>query len=302
MANIVAFNPTQVPAFVQAGGNSALSQALAGSGSFGKRISIKGGVFRLYESGKEVAAIDERYLDVVICAAAGKISRMYYEGEFKEDVVTPPTCWSSDGTVPDEAVAHKQSSNCADCPQNVKGSAPQGDMRACRFNQRLAVVLANDIDGSVMQLQLPAQSIFGKGEGESRPLQAYARFLAANKISPDQVVTRMRFDTSVATPKLFFAPQRWLTEQEYGTVIEQGKSDDAVQAITMTVFQVDTGEEPVPEISLPGKKPKLAPTSEAPATEPKLRGKTITAPPVAPKAALDKLVAEWAGQTDDEEN
>jgi hypothetical protein len=38
-----------------------------GGNSFGKRISIKGGVFRLLASGKEIAAIDERYLDVVSC-------------------------------------------------------------------------------------------------------------------------------------------------------------------------------------------------------------------------------------------
>jgi len=66
---------------------------------------------------------------------------------------------------------------------NVKGSG-QGESKACRFSQRLAVVFANDIGGDVMQLQLAATSIFGKEEGDKRPLQAYARYLAAQNVQP----------------------------------------------------------------------------------------------------------------------
>jgi hypothetical protein len=44
-------------------------------------------------------------------------------------------------------------------------------------NNALLLFLANDMEGDVLQLTLPAKSIFGKEEGDNRPLQAYARFL-----------------------------------------------------------------------------------------------------------------------------
>lgn len=298
MGTDVAFVATHLPDFARNTEASDLSKHLAGSGGgFSKRISIKGGVFRLYDAGKEIARIDDRHLDVVIVAAAQKVARQYYVGAYKEDEVTAPVCWSADGEKPDDAVKHKQATACADCPQNVKDSGAQPGSRACRYNQRLAVVLAGDIQGQVLQLQLPAQSLFGKGEGDNRPLQAYARFLATNKINPEMVVTRMRFDTAAAVPKLFFSPVRWLTSIEYEKVLEQGKTDDARDAVTMSVFQVDTS---TPAPVLAGEKPvaqEVRSTTDdtpepAPAAEPVKREKQSGAP-VTPKKALDQLVSQW---------
>jgi hypothetical protein len=113
---------------------------------------------------------------------------------------------------------------------NVKGSG-QGESKACRFSQRLAVVLANDMSGDVMQLQLAATSIFGKEEGEKRPLQAYARYLAAQNINPETLVTRLRFDTKAAVPKLFFQPVRWLEDDEYAVAVDKGQSPSAKMAV-----------------------------------------------------------------------
>ena len=68
MSNVALFNPSQVPSFARKGELSDIAKALAGGGAgqSGERISIKGGVFRLLSGGKEIAAIEERYLDVVI--------------------------------------------------------------------------------------------------------------------------------------------------------------------------------------------------------------------------------------------
>lgn len=90
-----------------------------------------------------------------------------------------------------------------------------------------------------MQLNLPAQSLFGKEEGDNRPLQAYARYLAANNAQVEQFITRLKFDVSVANPKLFFKPMRWLVDSEYAVTQAKGTTDDAVRAVTMTVSQMD---------------------------------------------------------------
>lgn len=303
MSNVVAFNPTQVPAFAKTGQLSNIAKALAGGGAqSGKRISIKGGVFRLISDGKEVAAVEERYLDVVVVNAAQKISRTFYGEAYDPDTPAAPSCWSADGEKPDPSAKEPQSGTCASCPQNIKGSG-QGESRACRFNQRLAVVLANDMEGDVLQLTLPAQSIFGKEEGDNRPLQAYARWLAAQGIGPDMVVTRMKFDTKAQSPKLFFKPLRWLTDEEHESCVKQGQTSDALKAITMTVAQVDKLEKP---IALEGKPPapkakgKPAPKAEddEEVDEPEVRKEPTPVKQEAKKSNLASVVAEW-DETDD---
>jgi len=257
MSEVAVFNPAAVPAFVKARGElSAVAKALAGgSGGGGKRISIKGGVFRLVAGGKEVAAIEERFLDVVIVNSAPKVSRVFYMAKYEADKVVAPECWSNDGEKPSSDVETPQATTCAECPQNIAGSG-NGNSRACRYQQRLAVVLKNDMAGDVLQLTLPATSIFGKEEGDKRPLQAYARWLVAQNIDPTEVVTQMRFDTKSESPKLFFKTLRYLTDDEYPVCTEKGASVEAKQAITMTVAKVDK----VAAVAEPiqGTKPKAA--------------------------------------------
>lgn len=300
MSNLTTFNPSQLPAFARKGELSAIAKALTGggTGTSMKRISTKGGVFRLIAGGKEVAAIDDRHLDVVIVNAAPKVSRTFYASQFVEGEAKAPDCWSADGDLPDATASQPQAKSCATCPQNIKGSG-QGDSRACRFSQRLAVVLANDMEGDVMQLTLAATSIFGKEDGDKRPLQAYARYLAAQNISPETLVTRLKFDTKAAVPKLFFQPVRWLDDTEYAGVIEKGQSEEAKRAVTMTVSQAD-GVKP---IALEGKKPvATAPAVEADEAvdEPEVRKETKAKPTAVPKKGgnLASVVDNW--DADDE--
>lgn len=257
MSNVTLFNPSQVPDFVKRrGGLSEVSKALAGGAGGGKRISIKGGVFRLMSGGKEIANIEDRHLDVVIVNAAPTVSRVFYMKKFDKDAtVAAPDCWSQDGVTPSPDSRDKQASKCEECPQNIAGSG-NGNSRACRYQQRLAVVLANDVDGDVLQLALPATSIFGKEEGDKRALKAYATWLAAQNIDPTDVVTRLKFDTSSESPKLHFKAMRFLSDTEYESCQTQAKSGDALKAITMTVSKMDN----VPTVAAPleGTPPKKA--------------------------------------------
>jgi hypothetical protein len=295
MGELANFNATQAPAFARKGELSTLAKSLTGGtgGGSTKRISIKGGVFRLMADGKEITSIDDRHLDVVIVNAAPKISRTYYAGTYEEGNTSAPTCWSPDGETPDASVEEPQASNCASCPMNVKGSG-QGDSKACRFSQRLAVVLANDIQGDVMQLTLAATSIFGKEDGEKRPLQAYARYLAAQSINPETLVTRLRFDTKAAVPKLFFQPVRWLEDDEYAIAVEKGASTLAKSAITMSVSK--PADKP---LQLEGAKPKAkaapvqAEAEEVDEPEKRKPAAKASAVPQKKAGSLASTVDEW---------
>jgi hypothetical protein len=252
------FSPSTVPAFARNNELSDTAKALTGgnaSGSTTKRISIKGGVFRLVAGGKEIATVDERYLDIIIVKAAPKVSRIFYGKSYDADNITGPDCWSNDGETPETTIETPQFYNCAGCPQNQAGSG-NGNSRACRFQQRLAVVLENNPDGDVLQLTLPATSIFGKEDGDRRGLQAYARYLAAQSppVNPEQIVTRMKFDIQSESPKLTFQPQRWLTEEEYEVSLKQGTNPDADRAVVMTAAQAD-GVKPTP-MKIAGAAPK----------------------------------------------
>lgn len=265
------------------------TKALMGGGSGGmKRISIEGGVWRMLVNGNEVARNEERSMSVVIVAAAPKVSRTFYMGVYKKGVAAPPDCWSADGDKPDITVKSPQSKTCAQCPQNVKGSG-LGDSRACRFSQRLAVVLENDISGDVYQLTLPSQSIFGEGEPGKWPLQTYAKMIGSKGVPITSVVTEMRFDTDSSTPKLTFKPARFLETNEFEVALQQGKTDAALKAITMTVAQAD-GVDSKPALEKPIAKveEKAAESEEAPV---KRTAKKEEAP--APKKDINKILEEW---------
>jgi hypothetical protein len=299
MSNVTIFNPSQAPAFARKGELSDMAKALAGGGGGGKRISIKGGVFRLMSAGKEVASIDDRHLNVVLVKAAPKISRVFYMKSYDSENVGAPDCWSADGVKPSSEAANPQHTSCNDCPKNIAGSG-QGNSRACRYQQRLAVVTENDVGGDVLQLALPATSIFGKAEGDNRPLQEYARYLVAQGINPETVVTQMRFDTKSESPKLFFKAVRWLTDDEYGIVEQQAASEEALKAITMTVAKMDgVGAAPVLE-GRPPAKAKPAPVAVVEEDE-----EEVEAPAPAPvakpvrKAKAAPVVQEVAEDSDE---
>jgi hypothetical protein len=292
MSNLVAFSAAQVPAFARNNELSDTARALTGGGggaSAGKRISIKGGVFRLMSDGKEVTSIEDRHLDVIIIKAAAKVGRQFYAAAYDKDAAgAAPDCWSNDGEKPDVSAKAKQAATCMACPQNQAGSGT-GNSRACRYQQRLAVVLENDPSGAVMQMVLPATSVFGKEEGDKRPLQAFARYLAAQNppINPEQIVTRMKFDTKSESPKLHFAPTRWLTDDEYEIVKEQALSADAMKAVVMTASATD-GAKAAP-LKIEGKRPAVVveDEDEAPVPAPKAKAKAKPAPVVEEDEAED---------------
>ena len=267
---------------------------MGGNGASGKRISIKGGVFRMIVDGKEVAQNEDRSMNIVIVAANAHVSRSYYAADYEEGKILAPDCWSNDGISPDSKVAEPQADKCASCPQNIAGSAKQGGGRACRFSQRLAVMLENDLQGDVYQLTLPAQSIFGNAENGKMPMQAYAKFLGGHGLPVTAVVTEMRFDTASATPKLTFKAVRPLEADEMAQCQEKGRSPEAKAAISQNPAAID-GAKPA---AIPAPAPKAAPKVqaepvEAPAAdadeEPVKRPKRSAAP-----KDVSAILDDWA--------
>jgi len=171
----------------------------------------------------------------VVIVGVAFVSRIYYKDAYSSEKVAKPTCWSSNNETPalDVPENQRESARCIDCTQNIRGSG-RGTGRACRFVQRLALVLEDDLE-TVYQLQLPPTSIFGDAVKGGMPLRAYARYLEARETPFVALVTDMYFDAESDTPKLFFRPVRPLEEQELETVKGMMDHEDTTKALTLNV-------------------------------------------------------------------
>lgn len=286
MSDITLFQSNNLPDYLKEVELDDLTKSLAGNTST-KRISIRGGVFRLMVSGEEVAKNENRAMNIVIVNGGRQIARQFYAGKYVAGESAAPDCWSNDGDKPDASIESPQHSTCEGCPQNIKGSG-QGDSRACRYQQRLAVVLADDIKGDVYQLSLAATSIFGRGDVDKMPFQQYAKYVGSQGKNINTLVTEMRLDSDSATPKLTFKPVRFLTRDEWEAARDKGDSPAAKAAITQTPAVLD------------GAKKKSAPVKESvPDTEvaePTKRTAKKNAEPASKKDFAD-VINSWS--TDD---
>lgn len=299
------FEQNLVPDYLREVGLNDLTKSLltGGGGSGNKRISIRGKKFRLVVDGEEMSTIKQEHLDVVIVNATKDVARTYYAQAYDPKAeATPPDCWSKDGTVPDASIAEPQARKCEACPQNIKGSG-QGNSRACRFSKRIAIALADDINAGVYQLNLASTSIFGGDDIKDMPFNKYVKFVAAQGYSIDTMVTTMYFDDDSDSPRVFFVPRRFLTKDEYEVTAKLGKSQEAINAVSMTVAQSDNTAKPV---ALPTPKAEK-PVVEEPAIEEPTVRKTAKKEeaPVSSKSDLSDILSKFAKvqtpEPDDEE-
>jgi hypothetical protein len=300
------------------------NKRMAGGGGGGNRISIRGGRFRLVVGGEEVSVRKEPTLNVMIVNASG-VQRTYYKGAYdpKADKANPPTCWSADSKVPAPEVpdGQRQAPSCDGCKMNIKGSG-QGDSRACRFSQRLAVMLEGDTE-TIYAMQVPAASIFGAAKGSDMGLQAYVKFLNAHDTPVQAVLTEMSFDTNAETPKLFFKPARPLEEDELNEVVAAMDSAEATNAITLTVnveegtkvqdFKIEDDEDDEDDAPPPPKKKAAEKRKVVEVVDEDDDEEEDDTPPPPPKKKaakpaptdtgddkLSSLLAEWDDDEDDD--
>lgn len=229
---------------------SPLAKALATSGGF-KRITISKGKFRRVMDG-EVMGANPGPLNVIVVNALPKVSRGYYAAAYDPSAAaTLPDCWSELGDVPAADVPNAQSAACATCPKNIDGSGDKGKGRACRFHRRVAVMLEGAETGELYSLQIPSKSLFGKGAGNSHPFESYLKFLTANNVSIDRIVTEVSFDDSFEEDVVRFTPLRHLTDEEVDMVSDAQANPMAERIVRLTAAQQDgVKEQPKPAPTL----------------------------------------------------
>jgi len=214
---------------------AALFDAREGAPTKALRLSIAESSFHVV--GDRSVEVGGGPIKVAILKAA-PVSRMYYSEEYGSGQSSSPTCWSKDagGGVPAEEVTPSgmQAPACFDCTQNIKGSG-NGLSRACRFQQRIAVMLTDE-EGvlqpdQVCQLSLPATSVFGK-DTKKKGLQTYARLIDSQGALLSTILTELSFDEGSNSPKLCFRPIRVLSEDEIAVVKAAQNDPDTKKLVT----------------------------------------------------------------------
>ena len=185
----------------------------------------------------------------------------WYEEAYDPDVRSAPTCYALDefeeGLAPHPDVLNSQSENCESCPKNQWGSADKGKGKACSNRRRLAIMEVGRVErdrsvttvpdnelknGSLMSLSLPATSI--------KPFAAYVKALAAQKLPPCAVVTKI--STAPAKPFVFtFAEVKRIPFEHLGEIMDL--SGTVLEELLRPYEQVTTEEQPATD---PANKPK----------------------------------------------
>ena len=307
MSNLTIFKEQNAVATSKRGG-SALSQTLAQNNTMRRIATNTNGTFKRIVNGEQVGNAIRGEFNCIIVDALPKVSRTFYAGKYDPNAKpTLPDCWSNLGDKPEANAPNKQAKNCADCAQNIKGSGENGG-RACRFQRRIAIQLVGDPTGEVYQFNVPAKSLFGKGNGNVHPFESYVKYLLANGEAPDTVVTNISYDLNADSMELLFTPLRGLTDEEYDRVVEAQNDPDTKKYIQLTVAQVDGATKaanPVkqeePEEEEPAPAPKVVRSDEPDdedevIAEPVKRSAAKSAPAVTPaaKADLASVLNDWA--------
>jgi hypothetical protein len=285
---------------------SELGKSLASVNNTRRIQTNTNGTFKRLVNGEQIGKAIRGEFNAIIVDALPKVSRTFYAGKYDPDAKpTLPDCWSNLGDKPEAAAGNPQASNCVSCPQNVSGSGDNGKGRACRFQRRIAVILEGDDSGDVYQFNVPAKSLFGKGNGNVHPFESYVKFLIANGESPDGVVTNIAYNLDAETMQIQFTPVRGVTDEEYALVKEARNDPATRQMIVLTVAAQDGAKAAPKEEAKP--QPKITYSDEPDEDEeeevetPKKRPSKAAEEVVPPKKDLANVLATWGGDDEDED-
>ena len=306
MSNLTIFGQHTDGNFVRR--ESRLKDRMGGGGNTMRRIKLSNGRdFTRVVSGEEIGRPVEKQLDVIIVSWLNEPSRKFYAGAYDQNAKGKlPDCWSNNGDRPEPSASNPQSDSCIGCPQNIKGSA-EGDKKACRYERRLAVLVAGDPSGHVYQIAIPAASLFGDNDGNDvYGFEGYRKFLFANNEAPDTVVTTIIYDRKAPTIKVGFKASRFLTAEE-AALVDAAQDDPGTERYTLlTAAAVDGAKalpaaKPAPAIAAA---PVVAPSNpfgdddeeeEAPAKRPAKKEAAASAP----KPELKEALGAWLDDDED---
>lgn len=231
-------------------------------------------------------------LRVVILDAQLKRGRDYYDGPFDAGTPKSPDCWSIDGEKPHASVKEPMCSSCGKCPKAVKGSKVGDDGHegvACGEYRLLAVIPAGALDSTPLRLKLRVTSDYDVKSADLQKegwfaFKQFKDFLRAKRVMHTAtIVTKLKFDTSkgITYPKILFAPDRLLTQEEFAKVRPLIKAETTQKLISDAYTPNGADGEPTSggEADPVAEQPKPKPKPSTPKAEAKPVDKPVDKEP-----------------------
>ena len=261
MSNLTIFKQSGAVSTATRRGPTALGQSLAQQNTMRRIQTGTNGTFKRIVNGEQIGNAIRGEINCIIVAALPKVSRTFYAGKYDPNAKpTLPDCWSNLGDKPEASASNPQATNCAACSQNIKGSGDAGG-KACRYQRRIAILVEGDPTGEVYQFNVPAKSLFGKGNGNVHPFESYVKYLLANGENPDTVVTNISYDLNADSMELLFTPLRGISDEEYELVTAAQSDPEINKYVQLTVAQAD-GVTAKPKLEAPKPAPQVVRSDE----------------------------------------
>lgn len=150
-------------------------------------VSIRANQFTLIDAaGQEYQPMP--VMDCVIVDRSTVTCKMFFGKPWVPGSEDPPMCWSTNGVAPSRDAAVPQARTCAECPQNVRGSAVSkltgSAIKACRDEYHMAILLPS----------MPTMMFrFVLTPGSFENWQAYTAKFKNTNVKISMVTTRMAF-------------------------------------------------------------------------------------------------------------
>jgi hypothetical protein len=294
---------------------SKLGQQIAENsvGGYNRIQTNTNGTFKRLVSGEQIGKAIRGEFNAIIVDMLEKPSLEYYASAYDPDEKgAAPDCFSHLGNKPEASAANRQSASCATCQHRIEGSGPNGKSKACRVKRKIALMLEGDDSGEIYQFNVPAKSLFGKGNNDVYPYEAYCRYLVANNSAPDRVVTKIAYDLDAESMELNFTATRFITEDELELVQVAQQNPTTRRLIMTSASAVDVAEteseEPRKKEAVKAKpsflQEKAAPEDDEEEEVPVPKAKRTTKKETPPKVSGDlaSKVAVWLDDDDGDED
>lgn len=302
MSAIIPFESKSLPAFLQKAAPQVNNDLTANVGAGFPVMSIKGKSWTITRGGEKTMVTREvdgetipaPSIEVVILRANKNFSKTWYAKAFVEGTDAKPDCYSNNGDAPEADSENPQAKTCAACPKNQWGSKISDDgkkLKACQDVRRVAIAAPDHLNDPML-LRIPPATL--------KLLAEYGQMLSKRGVPYNAVVTKMKFDPDLATPKILFEPKGFLTEEQFTEASEAANSDLVEQIIGFgDITPEDTheaqAEAPKAESKPKAEKPKAA---KGVVTEAEI-GEVVAPKAEKPKAEAKKpVVAEVAVDAD----
>ena len=242
--NLTLFDPGQIPAhaqdFFKDNTNIDERQTVPS-------LSLEGKVWTIVKDGERIPLMRTNadgdrepvsILKVILLDRNKKRGRTYYTGTYDPAKVGKPACSSEDGVTGDDGGemtgVEGWTGKCADCPLAAKGSVVRDGkaLVACSQHRIVALIPSFDLDFEPLRLKLAITSLWDQKNPENEAqgwyaFDNYTDWLVAKGVKHTAaLVTKMKFDSSVAYPKVLFAADGWLDadqQRQVATVVHSDK-------------------------------------------------------------------------------